>query len=244
MGELKRMIRHSLKFYIERQKLIMLFSLPFLVSFTLLMFVPSPTYLAIGGMFSRTGSIPELSITDIILIGVAYIISLFVIADTIANVNLIIRAKRTKNVNSSEILSAMGNYATRIFYVYTIMILLVFVAQLLLYESPMRALLFPVLTFVLSALLFFVAPAVVIDGEGTAGAIAKSIGMALRKPFFIVSWSFIGLVLLSVPKIIFDLVLPHAASSFLVLLVNSLFVLPFLIVLQTQMYMEKYPLAR
>ena len=238
------MIRHSLKFYIERQKLIMLFSLPFLASFILLMFVPAPTYLAIGGMFSRTGSIPELSIVDMILIAVAYAISLFVIADTITNVNLIIRAKRTKNVNSSEIVSAMGNYATRIFYVYTIMILLMFVAQLILYESPMRSWLFPVLTFALSSLLFFVAPAVVIDDESTAGAISKSVRMALRKPVFILSWSFIGLILLSLPKLAFDLVLPHSVSPYIVLLVNSLFVLPFLIVLQTQMYMEKYPLAR
>lgn len=238
------MVRHSLKFYIEKQKLIMLFSLPFLASFILLLFVPAPTYLAIGGLFSRTGSIPELSIFDMILIAIAYVVSLFVIADTITNVNLIIRAKRTKNVNSSEILAAMGNYATRIFYIYTIMILLVFVAQLILYESSMRAWLFPIFTFALSSLLFFVAPAVVIDDEGSAGAITKSVRMAFRKPGFILAWSFIGLILLSLPKLVFDLVLPHSVSPYIILLVNSLFVLPFLIVLQTQMYMEKYPLAK
>ena len=96
----------------------------------------------------------------------------------------------------------------------------------------------------ISFLLFFVAPAVVIDGADTFGAIRKSINLALAKPMFVFAWALIGLFLLSITKIFADLVLPHAFSAFLVLLVNSLFVLPFLIVLQTMMYMEKYPLAR
>lgn len=244
MGELSRVIRYSLLFYFRRLKLIFLFSIPFLLAFVLLLIVQAPTYQALGGLFNRTGSIPELSILDIILIGIAYIVSVFIIADTITNVNLIIKAKRTRNFTSSDVLSAMGKYASRIFYIYTIMLLLIFVVQLLLYENPFKEWIYPLFTFILSFLLFFVAPAVVIDNERTFSAVTKSIDMALKRPGFIVAWTLIGFVLLSFLKVFSDLILPASISPYAVLFVNSLFVLPFLIVLQTQMYMEKYPLAR
>lgn len=244
MSELGRVIRYSLLFYFRKLKLIFLFSIPFLVAFFLLMLVAAPTYQAIGGLFNRTGSIPELSLLDIILIAIAYIVSFFIIADTITNVNLIIKAQRTKNFTTSEVFKAMGTYATRIFYIYTIMLLLVFVFQLVLYENQLKAWLYPASTFILSFLLFFVAPAVVIDGERTSGAVSKSINMAVRKPGFIIAWTLIGSFSLSILKLLSDLIFPHTFSPYVVLFFNSLFVLPFLIVLQTQMYMEKYPLAR
>jgi hypothetical protein len=244
MGELSRVIRYSLLFYFRRLKLIFLFSIPFLLAFVLLLIVQAPTYQALGGLFNRTGSIPELSILDIILIGIAYIVSVFIIADTITNVNLIIKAKRTRNFTSSEVVSAIRKYASRIFYIYTIMLLMIFVVQLLLYENPFKEWIYPLFTFILSFLLFFVAPAVVIDNEHTFSAVAKSIDMALKRPGFIVAWTLIGFVLLSLLKVFADLILPASISPYAVLFVNSLFVLPFLIVLQTQMYMEKYPLAR
>ena len=244
MSELGRVIRYSLGFYLSRLNIILLFSVPFLLAFLIFAMVSAPTYPALGGLFNRTGSIPELSIVDILVIAVAYTISFFIIADTITNVNLIVRSSRTRTMNPREVLAAMQVFATRIFYIFTIMLLLVYVAQLVLFENSFRNILFPLFTLIMSFLLFFVAPAIVIDGEDVAGAIVKSANMALRKPVFIFAWAMIGLVSLSVVKVLFDFVLPHSYSPFAVLFVNSLFVLPFLIVLQTQMYMEKYPLAR
>jgi len=244
MEELTRAVQYSLRFYFDRLGLIILFSMPFILSFMMLSLVSAPTYQAIGGLFSRTGSIPELSFSDIIIIVLAYIISFFIIADTITNINLIIRSKRTLTMASSEVFGAMGKYATRIFYIFTLMLLLIALVQLLLFDNPFKSWLFPIFSFVLSFFLFFVPPAVIIDEEDTPGAIRKSVSMALRKPWFIVLWSLIGLVSLSIVKILADFILPHSLSSYAVFLFNSLFLLPFLIILQTQMYMEKYPLAK
>jgi hypothetical protein len=244
MEELSRVISNSWQFYRERMRLIVFFSIPFLFAFAMLALVHAPTYQALGGLFSRTGSIPELSTLDIIIIAVAYAVSFFIIADAITNVNLIIRSKRTLTPNTREVVAAMSHYATRIFYIYTIMLLLIFLVQILLYDSPLKAWIFPLFVLAVSFLLFFVAPAVVIDEEGTPGAISKSINMALRRPGFVAAWTLIGFVSLSIVKLLSDLVFPHSFSPYVVFFINSLFVLPYLIVLQTQMYMEKYPLAR
>jgi len=244
MEELTRAVQYSLRFYFDRIGLIILFSLPFLLSFAMMAFVPAPTYQALGGLFSRTGSIPEITYLDIIIIAAAYIVSFFIIADVITNINLVIRSKRTLNMTPTEVLKAMGRYATRIFYIYTIMMLLLLVAQLIFYDVQYKSWFFSVFAFILSFFFFFVPPAVVIDEEDTPGAIRKSVGMALSKPGSILFWAFIGLFSLSFTKILADVILPHTISPYAVFLFNSLFLLPFLIILQTQLYMEKYPLAK
>ncbi len=244
MDELSRVFRNALKFYLERVKLIVLFSVPFLVSILLLSIVAAPTYTALGAVFLRTGSVPELSIVDVLLTVLAYVVSVFIIADSIVNINLITLSKRTLRDVSTEIVKAMGSYAFRIFYVYTIVLLLFLLAQLLLYDSAYRSLLYPAFVIIVSFFTFFVPPAVVVDHSDTSKALSRSVSMALRKPLFIILWSVFGFVVFALAKLLATVLFSSPFSSYFVILVNSLFILPFLIILQTQMYMEKYPLAR
>ncbi|MBN1170173.1 hypothetical protein JXA56_04050 [Candidatus Micrarchaeota archaeon] len=243
-AELSRIFGYTNKFYLERLGLIIIFSVPFIISSLLLALVAAPTYNAIGGAFLRTGSIPELSLIDILFTAFAYILSVFIVADTIVNVNIIVRAKRTLTSIRHEVITALSKYATRIFYIYTMMLLLLFISQLLLYEHPLQPIIYPIIGLALSFLLFYVAPAVVIDNSDTPTAIRRSAAAALRNPSMVILWTLIGLLSLSVVHTISIMILPGLFGTYLTLLVNSLFVLPYLIILQTQMYMEKYPLAR
>jgi hypothetical protein len=242
--EFSRSFRYAAEFYLKRLNVIAFFSVPFILAFLIPVLVPAPTYLALGGVFLRTGSIPEFSILDIAVTAIAYAIAVFLIAGTIVNINLIIRSKRTLTSIRREVLAAMRTYATRIFYIFTMMLLLLFIAQLLTYDNPLQGWLYPLFAFALSYLLFFVAPAVVIDNSDTPNAIRRSVDMALRNPYLIITWTLLSLFSLSILKVVADVILPPPFSGFLVLLVNSLVLLPFLTVLQTHMYMEKYPLAR
>lgn len=242
--ELKRVFRNAWQFYLSRIKLILVFSVPFLLALLVPTLVAAPTYLALGGVFIRTGSIPALSLLDIALTALAYIFTLFIISDTIVNVNLIVKSKRTLTEVTKTVVSAMGTYGTRIFYVYTLMLLLMFVFQLLTYDVPFQSWLYPLFLFALSFLLFFVPPAVVIDNADTPTAIKRSAIMAVRKPAFVLAAAVFGFMALSLTELAALLLFSSPFSQYFVLVVNSLFVLPFLVVLQTQMYMEKYPLAK
>ncbi len=242
--ELSRVFKYATDFYLKRLKLIIIFSIPFILASLLMFIVAAPTYMALGSVFLRTGSIPELSILDLVLAGIAYVLAVFIISDTIVNVNIVVRSKRTLTSIKTEVIKALEKYATRIFYIYTLMLLLLFVVQLLLYENPLQPWLYPLFAFILSFLLFFVPPAVVIDNSDTPTAIRRSVQMAIKNPSAIFIWTLVGLVSLSVVELIAHLVFPSPFSGYFILLVNSLVVLPYLILLQTQMYMEKYPLAR
>jgi len=243
-SSLSRTFSYAADFYLKRLGIILIFSLPFIFAFLIPVLVPAPTYTALGGVFLRTGSIPEISLTDIVITAVAYALAVFVIADTIVNINIVIRSKRTLTAITSEVVSAMGRYAGRIFAIYTIILLLLFAVQVLTYETPLKTWIYPLFGFALSYLLFFVPPAVVIDNADLGKAIATSVRMALKSPAYILIWAFTAFFSLSIVTLLSDLVFLNPYSGYFVLLVNSLVLLPFLTILQTQMYMEKYPLAR
>jgi hypothetical protein len=242
--DFSRVFKYATDFYMKRLGLIVLFSIPFVFAFLIPVLVAAPTYLALGGVFLRTGSIPDLSITDILLTAIGYAVAVFLIADTIVNVNIIVRSKRTLTEITNDIAGAMGTHAMRIFYIFTLMLLVLFIAQLLLYDNPFQTWVYPIFLLAVSYLLFFVAPAVVIDNSDTPTAIRRSAALALRKPRFFIMWTLLAFLSVSLVKVVADFLFSGAFAGYFVLLVNSLIVLPFLIVLQTQMYMEKYPLAR
>ena len=241
---ISRTFSYTVEFYLKRIGLIVIFSIPFILAFLIQTFVPAPTYLSLGGVFLRTESLPELSILDVIVTFVAYALAVFIIADTIVNINIVVRSKRTLTSIGHEVVSAMGTYAARIFLVYTCLLLVLFAAQIITYDNPLQPLIYPFIGLLLSAAVFFVPPAVVIDNLDPFRALSLSATMALRNLHLVIIWSIIALLSVSILTIIADVLFTMPFSGYFVLLINSLIVLPFLTVLQTQMYMEKYPLAR
>jgi hypothetical protein len=123
-------------------------------------------------------------------------------------------------------------------------LLIMFIFQLLTYDNLIQSWIYPLFSLLLSGLLFFVPPAVVIDNSDTPSAIRRSVWMFSKNWHFVLVWAATSLALISIVKLFADLVFASPFSNYFVLLINCLFILPFLTILQTQMYMEKYPLAR
>ncbi|MBI5223158.1 hypothetical protein HY990_01920 [Candidatus Micrarchaeota archaeon] len=243
MQDLRRVFEYSTQDYLEKYKLIQLFSIPFVIAFFIPILAAAPTYLAFGGIFLRTGSLPDLSGFDIGITILGYAISVFLISDTIVNLNIITKSKRTMTNIKSEIMNALATYGLRIFAINTAVVIILFILQILTYELPGTQIIYPLISLAVAYILFFIAPAIVIDDSGIMEGLVKSATMAIKKPIYIGVWILLAFVLFSIVKLIGDFVL-GSFSGYFVLLVNALLVLPFLTVLQTHMYMEKYPLAR
>lgn len=244
MEDFFRVLEYSKNFYFNRIGLLMIFSIPFIFAFLIPILVSAPTYTALGGVFLRTGSIPDLTIFDIIITALGYAISFFLAADAIVNVNLLVRSKRTITETKTEMFNAIGNQVLRLFYVYTLVLLFLFVIQLFLKQSDFQQILYPIILAITSFYLFYITPSIAIDNNDIPTSIAKSAELAKAKPHLAILWTVCGFILISLLKLLVDLVVPTPYSTYVVLIINSLIVLPFLIILQTQMYMEKYPLAR
>ncbi|HNT60452.1 MAG TPA: hypothetical protein PKJ97_00560, partial [Candidatus Bilamarchaeaceae archaeon] len=137
-------LRHSVEFFRSRYKFVLLFSIPFFFALLIPLLVSAPTYIALGGVFLRTGSIPELDLFQVFFTLAAYLVAMYVVADSIVNINLLVKSKKTMTRPGREMVKAMGTYGVTIFLLYTFMAMIVLVLQLITFDFPLRTLVLPV----------------------------------------------------------------------------------------------------
>ncbi|MEM2963539.1 MAG: hypothetical protein QXW70_04100 [Candidatus Anstonellales archaeon] len=238
------LFEYTFKSYISGIRLILFFSLPFLIAFFIPLFVQTPTYIALGGTFLRTGSIPDLKGTEIAIMIFSFLASLFLFSFGIVNINLIIKSQRTGAPIKREVIEGIGKYTINVFWIFLTFELLLIIIQLLTSETPF-SFLAPLFVFVMSIPVFYVGPALVIDEVRPWRALENSTWMVIRKfPLFLL-WIILAFALNSIINFILFLIPGFSQySPYIALIINSLLVMPFLLVLQSQIYITKYTIIR
>jgi hypothetical protein len=237
-----RALEHSIALYREKAGFILLFSLPFIIALLIPSLVSGPTFISLGAVFLRTGSIPEVDPAAVAVMLSAYLVSMFLIAQSIVSITLLVKVRKTQTNPTTEVVKALRKYGIAIFLAYTFAAMLILIAQLLTFDLEIRTILLPLLMLLISTMVFFVPQAMVIDNYRLGRAVDASISTVGKKFLDVVLWVLIGTLLLTLSELILFL-LPYPLGSYLVLLVNSVFVLPFLVIYQAHIYMKKYALA-
>lgn len=240
---LRKVINYTVKEYRRNLWLITILSVMFVVSLLSLFLVPTSTYVSLGGNFIRTTSIPQMSSSDIIIIAIAYLFSLFVFSDALTNINLIIKANRTVSKIPNEMVKGMFKYALKILFVYTIAILFLFAVNIATFDMPLHTVIFPLVSLIVFAAIFFVPPAVVIDDFDTFRAVEVSIKTFKRKWLLVVVWVLMGFISISLVEGILFAIVPYEFAKYIMIALNGLILIPLLTIFQTQLYMEKYALS-
>ncbi|MEM4348342.1 MAG: hypothetical protein QXN37_02120 [Candidatus Anstonellaceae archaeon] len=236
----ENILSYSLKAYLENIKLISLFSIPALIAFLIPILVNTPVFIALGGSFLRTGSIPDMSAYEIAFVIFALLASLYLISFAIVNINIVIKSQRTKTSIKNEVLKGITGHTLNVFLLFLLGSIMLLIIQLLTFEIGAQSWLSPMLSLVVWMPLFYAPAALVIDELRPFRAAEKSFNMIFSKFHYFLLWNIIGITLLSLVNVIFLSMLPHKLGSLVVLVINSLVVMPFLVVLQTQMYLSKY----
>ncbi len=242
---LSQLFDYTFKSYFSGIKLILFFSLPLLLAFAIPIFVQTPTYIALGGIFLRTGSIPEITGAGLAIMIVSFLASLFLFAFTVVNINLIIKSQRTGVFVKKEVIDGIGRYTLNVFWIFLTLELVFLIIQLITDGMPYQSLLSPILTLLASIPVFYASPALVIDDVRPWRALENSTWMAIRKlPLFIL-WIFLALVLITLTNLVlFAIPGFQSYAPYLSLIINSIIIMPFLLVLQTQIYLTKYTIIR
>jgi len=238
-------MKNAIATYTRYTSMILFFSIPFIIALLLPTFSPAPVFSALGGYFLRSGSIPELSTADILLIVAVSAISLAFLALALVAVTLVVKASRTKTRVSAEALRNLGRYTVTIFAIFAFV--KVVEALLLAYTSSAALPELPVFLFgfIASLGMFYVTPAVVLEEKKPAPAILSSFRHVFRKPLHFVLWLVVAFALLAlVSTLSFTMFTDTGTRQGFTLLVNSLFILPFLVVLQAHIYIMKYTIVR
>jgi len=242
MGELSDVVRHSVSAYIRNIRWILLFSVSFILALAIPFLSPIPSYIALGSTFLRTGSIPQLSPLDVVVIALSFLASLFLLSFATVSINLVIKSQRTLTNVRSEVAHGIEKYALGVFFLYLIAWALLFLLGIASYEFRLERAIIPLSSFILYTLLFYVPTAMVIDEVKPARAFEVNLRMLSGKPLLFLAWLAIGFVLLSLASALSLSLLPHPLAQYAVLVANALVILPFLTVMQTQMYLTKYTL--
>ncbi|MGC8899759.1 MAG: hypothetical protein ACP5JC_03515 [Candidatus Micrarchaeia archaeon] len=215
-----------------------IFSLAAVIGVFMFAMTQYPTYSALGGIFLRTGSLPDVEITNFLIIIVVYGVSLLLISSAVAGTMLITAHRRTKKVIKTELWKKLPFFATNTFFLYAFLTLVLLAMQL--FSVPY----YPVLAFIIFYLTFYMVPAMIAENEPLGIAVSPALKMLWKNPLMPIVWAIFGFVVLTLAELITQAVMPYEIARYVVLFFNGVVLLPYLSFVQAHMYMERYPLAR
>ncbi|HIH30050.1 TPA: hypothetical protein HA243_01505 [Candidatus Micrarchaeota archaeon] len=242
----ENILSHSFAAYSRNIRMISFFSIPAFIGLLIPLLVNTPVFSALGATFLRTGSIPDLSAADFGVILLSLLASLYLVSFAIVNINIVIKAQRTGTSVKNEVVKGITGYTLNVFILFLLGTIALLIIQLLTLELGAQNLLAPILSLLVWLPLFYAPAGLVIDELRPWRAAEKSFKMVFSKFNYFALWLAISFVLLSLLDLIFlnlGAVFPvstHKIGSLFVLLINSLVLMPFLVVLQTEIYISKY----
>ena len=232
--------------YFDNVQIVSFFSIPFLLAFAIPLLSPMPTYLALGATFLRTGSMyVDLTMLDAAVIVASFLLSLFLVSFAIVAINLVIKSQRTFTSVKKEVINSIGKYVLNVFWLYLTAWALLLIVDLVGYEFALNNWFLPVAGIIVSAPLFFAPAAIVIDEQAPFQALKTSVAVIGKQPKLVLLWLLLAIASISAIDLLFmnlRAVIPF--TQVLVLVANSLFIMPFLIMYQTQIYLTKYTILR
>ncbi len=231
---------YTWKAYTENFWVILLMAVPALFALAIPILVGTPTFIAMGGTYLRTGSIPDLNSTSAALMLVSLLLSLFLMSFAMVNINLVIKSQRTLTQIGKEVMRNLSTTTLSVFWMYLIGVLMLFIIQLVTFEYNLQAILAPLLSMGVGMGLLFLPTAMVMDDVRPWRALERSARIIVTKAPLVLLWMAIALLVLTMVDGLSLWLLPHPLASWLVLLFNSLVALPYLVVMLGQIYISKY----
>ena len=103
----------------------------------------------------------------------------------------------------------------------------------------------PKLLFFLFAALFYAPTAIVVENKRIGPAIVQSARLVAKEPGYYIAWLVLVVLVLSVLDVVL-MALPYGTflSRYGLLVVNSVFILPYFVIYQAEAYMRRFPLLK
>ncbi len=242
---LKNILAYAYETYVQNIKYILLFSLSFVIASIIPIFAAFPTYNDIGAIFIRTASVySNFNLLDISVIVASTLFSLLFLSFAVVAITTIIKHKRTSTRITAEIIKGLEKYTGRVFAIMILFTLILMAVDVLSYPTHYSGPLTAIIGLVLTPFLIYAPYSIVIDENRIGRAIGASARFFSKRFDYFLIWLLTSVILLSAVDLIFIMVGGTMASRYLVLVVDSLFVLPFLVVLQAEMYMRRFAMLK
>ncbi len=243
-------VADSFETYASNLKLILLFSIPFIIAFLIPELAPMPTYISAGGIFLRTASIfINLNAVSLAVIVIAVFFSLLFISFAFVAISLIVKARRTYVGISRRILEGIERYTGKVFVLLLAYIALLVFASIIGYYLGHEAAITAIVGFFGFIFIFYAPTAIVVGNKRIGRAIVDSTKLMFSAPQYFLIWLALIIAIISVLDGFFVWLLGGSAtgiiaSKYIMLVLNALFIVPYFVIFQAEAYMKKFPLLR
>lgn len=238
-------MRYTLDTYLSNIRLILLFSIAFVIAFLIPVFASFPTYNDAGAIFIRTASLfVNLNMFNTVVIVVAVLFSLLFLSFAVVAINVVVKHSRTHTRIRKEVMDGLERYTAKVFAVLLIATIIVLVVNVASYSKGYSQIMTAVAGLAITPFLFYAPASMVIDDNRIPRAIMSSLRFFVSRFDYFVLWLLIAVALLTLFDFIFIAVGGPLMSRYYMLAFDSIFILPFLVLLQSELYMKRFRLLK
>ncbi len=242
---MQKLLKYSFQTYTTHLPLILLFSLSFIIALLIPVFAAFPTYNDLGGIFLRSTSLfTNLNLFTTAVIVFSTLFSLLFLSFAIVAINIIVKHSRTQTRINREVMAGLEKYTARVFtalLIFTVIVIAIDAMNYLLGISPTLS---SIVGLIVTPFFFYAPAAIVIDELSIKRAMEASLRFFFGRLDYTLTWIVVAFVLVTLFDFIFIGVSGTMLSRYLLLAFNALFIMPYLIVLQSQAYMGRFSLLK
>ncbi len=225
--------------------LVLISAAALVIAFLVPVFASLPTYNDLGGVFLRTSSIYlNLNIFNSAVIIIAFLFALVFISFALVMINVIVKHSRTRTKIKNAVMSSLERYTGIVFSTLLIYSVIVFAANILSYNTGYSQAITAIVALVLTPLVFYAPSSIVIDERGLFRAMKSSVSFFFKKFDYFLLWLVVAVILFTVLDFVFIHAFGTFASRYVMLVVSSVFVLPLLMLMQGEMYLNRFGLLK
>ncbi len=247
------LLHNAIETYTNHIQLLLVSSISFVIAVFIPLFASFPTFTDLGGINIRTASIfTNLDIINTAVIVASIFFSLLFLSFAIVAVNIIVKHSRTYAKIRQEVFRGLEKYTSRVFVVLLIMEAIIVLVDALSFAITGSISYSGAITAIAGLIItpfFFYAPAsIIIDENKTLRAFSSSFRFFLKKFDYFLMWLIVAIAFVTLTDFIFIGI--GTATGFpyqffiIELIVDTVFILPFLIVLQSESYMKRFAMLK
>ena len=238
-------LEHAVETYGAHLPIILVFSLSFVVAVLIPLFASFPTYGDLGGIFLRTSSVfLNLDVVSTAIIVFSTLFSILFLSFAIVAICVIVKHSRTYTKIAKEVMDGLEKYTAMVFVVLLFYAIILLALELLSYISGTPSVIVSIIGLAVTPLFFYAPASIVIDDKRIARAMQASINFFIKRLDYFLIWLVVALVLLTAFDYIFVTIASATLSRYIMLIFDALFIMPFLVVLQSEMYMRRFKLIK
>ncbi len=238
-------LKYTAKTYVANIYLILLSSLSFIIAFLVPLFASFPTYNDMGGVFLRTGSIfLNLNPFNTAIIVIAALFSLLFLSFAIVAINIVVKHSRTQTRIRSEVIRGLEKYTGMVFMVLLLFTFIIAIVDALTFSTGYSGIITAVVALLLTPFFFYTPSSIVVDDCKLGKAFGSGLKFFRKRPDYFVAWMAIAIILITLFDFIFIAVAGTIISRYAMLVFSSVFILPFLVLLQGELYVSRFKLLK